>query len=291
MSTPPFLALPDAVLTRRVRTSRGEFAVLEAGADDAPLVLLVPGWTGSKEDFIAVLVPLADSGYHAVALDQRGQYETPGSGHEDDYTLPALAADLAALAEQCAGAGRKAHLVGHSFGGLVTRSAVLHRPGMAASLTLLCSGPAAIPPDRRPLLQAMADAIPTIGLQATFEAKRAYERSQGAPEVPHDIERFLERRFLAHDPVSLRAMTLHLISAQDEVDALATAGIPILVAFGTTDDGWPRDIQVDMAHRLGARLTIIAKAGHSPAAERPRDTVATLTRFWATVSLPTSQTR
>lgn len=268
-------------------TTRGKFAVLEAGPAHGPLVMLVPGWTGSKEDFIAVLAPLAKAGYHAVALDQRGQYETPGTGHEDDYTLPALAADLAALIEHSAGASQAVHLVGHSFGGLVARSTVLHHPGIAASLTLLCSGPAAIPSDRRQLLQAMADAIPALGLQTTWQAKRAYERSQGAPEVPDEIERFLEERFLANDPVSLRAMTHHLISASDDVDALAESGVPVLVAYGITDDGWPRDLQADMAHRLGAQLEVIEQAGHSPAVERPLDTVATLTKFWTTVSSTT----
>lgn len=289
VSTPPFLALPEGVHARRLTTSRGEFAVLEAGPADGPLALLVPGWTGSKEDYIAVLAPLAEAGYHAVALDQRGQYETPGTGREDDYTLPALAADLAAVAGHSADPSQDIHLVGHSFGGLVARAAVLRHPEVAASLTLLCSGPAAIPSDRQHLLRAMADAIPAIGLQATWEAKRAYERSQGAPELPHEIERFLERRFLANDPVSLRAMTKHLVSAPDEVEALAGAGVAILVTFGATDDGWPRDVQLDMADRLGARLAVIEQAGHSPAAESPRETVATLRGFWAVVTRPASR--
>jgi pimeloyl-ACP methyl ester carboxylesterase len=284
VSTPPFLALPDGVRARRVTTGRGEFAALEAGRGNRPLALLVPGWTGSKEDYIAVLAPLAEVGFHAVAYDQRGQYETSGTGEEADYTLPALAADLAELAGALVTPGGDVHLVGHSFGGLVARTAVIQNPGVAASLSLLCSGPAAIPTDRQPLLQAMADAIPASGLPATWQAKRAFEQSQGAPEVPEEIERFLERRFLANDPVSLRAMTLHLTSAPDEVDALAGAGVPVLVGFGATDDGWPRAVQREMARRLNAELVIIEQAGHSPAVERPRETVAALTGFWSAVA-------
>ena len=289
VSTPAFLSLPDGVRAHRLPTSRGEFAALEAGPGDGPLVVLVPGWTGSKEDYIAVLAPLAEAGYHALALDQRGQYETPGTGREADYTLLALAADLAAVAEHSADPSQDIHIVGHSFGGLVARSAVLGHPELAASLTLLCSGPAAIPTERRALLQAMADAIPAVGLQATWEAKRAYELSLGAPVVPPEIERFLERRFLSNDPVSLRTMTQHLISAPDEVDALADTGVPALVAFGDADDGWPTDLQTDMAHRLGARLAVIERAGHSPAVERPNETVATLTAFWAAIYRPASR--
>ena len=55
-----------------------------------PSAVFVPGWTGSKEDFVAILAPLADAGYHVVALDQKGQYETPGTARDDDYTLPAF---------------------------------------------------------------------------------------------------------------------------------------------------------------------------------------------------------
>lgn len=97
MSTPPFLDLPPGVRSSRLTTSRGEFAILDAGVTTEPPALLVPGWTGSKEDYIAVLEPLANAGYHAAALDQRGQYETPGSGPDGDYSLNAFAADLLAV--------------------------------------------------------------------------------------------------------------------------------------------------------------------------------------------------
>lgn len=289
MSTPRFLALPDGVRAERIQTYRGEFATLSAGSD-GPLVLLVPGWTGSKEDFLAVLTPLADAGCRAVAVDLRGQYETPGTGAAESYTFPELAADLVGLVGRLTGPGQAVHLVGHSFGGLVARAAVLHAPAEIDSLTLLCSGPAAIPADRRQLLQAMADAIPAVGLATTWQAKRSFERSQGAPEAPEEIERFLERRFLAGDPVGLRVFTEHLITAPDEVPALASTGVPVLVAYGVADDGWPTAEQQSMAGRLGAQLSVIAGAGHSPAVERPEETVLLLTEFWATLGRAGSRT-
>ena len=75
-------------------------------------------------------------------------------------------------------------------------------PQAVASLTLLCSGPGPQPAERHVLLQAMADAIPAIGLPATWLAKRAYERSQGAPEPPPEIERFMELRFVKNHPLA-----------------------------------------------------------------------------------------
>ncbi|MGH8777105.1 MAG: alpha/beta fold hydrolase [Jiangellaceae bacterium] len=280
MSTPPFLSLPEGVRAARIATSRGEFAVLEAGSS-GPTVLLVPGWTGSKEDFVAMLAPLAADGYHAVAYDQRGQFETPGSESEDEYALPSLGADLLAVADEVAGA--PTHVFAHSFGGMVARAAALADQDAFASLTLMCSGPGPQPADRHDLLRALAAAIPAYGLDATWQAKRAYERSQGAPEPPPEIESFMQRRFLANHPASLRAITLHLTTAEDTVDALAATGLPVLVAFGADDDGWPQEEQREMAARLGALVAVVDGAGHSPAAERPTETVAMLERFLATV--------
>jgi pimeloyl-ACP methyl ester carboxylesterase len=241
----------------------------------------VPGWTGSKEDFVALLAPLAALGYHALAVDQRGQYETPGSADERDYTLPALAEDLLALADEIATS--PLHLLGHSFGGLVTRTAAIAEPDAVASLTLLCCGPGPQPVDRHHLLRALADAIPAIGLPATWQAKRAFERSQGTPEPPSEIELFMQRRFVANHPASLRAITRHLITARDEIDALRATGVPVLVSFGAADDGWPLAEQREMAARLGAPVAVIDGAGHSPAAEQPAQTVAVLDEFWVEV--------
>ena len=279
MSTPPFLSLPEGVRAERVRTHRTRTAALVAGDSADPTVVLVPGWTGSKEDFVAVLEPLAAAGWHALAIDQRGQHETPGSDRADDYSLSALAEDLLAVAAEVGGG--PVHLVGHSLGGLVARTATVAEPRAVASVTMLCSGPGPQPAERHYLLKAMADAIPAIGLPATWQAKRAYERSQGLPEPLPEIERFMELRFLNNHPVSLREMTLHLIRAQDDLEALAATGVPVLVAFGAADDGWPTTEQRDMADRLGAPLAVIEGAGHSPAAERPEQTVAALARFWA----------
>ena len=62
-------------------TERGEFAVLEArpalGVSHRRPALLIPGYTGSKENFLPVLEPLAAAGRTVVAIDLRGQYQSP----------------------------------------------------------------------------------------------------------------------------------------------------------------------------------------------------------------------
>ena len=83
MSTPRTLDRPDPVRRVSVQTGRGAFAALEAipgsGVCERQPALLLPGYTGSKEDFLTVLQPLAAAGRRVVAVDMRGQYETPGT--------------------------------------------------------------------------------------------------------------------------------------------------------------------------------------------------------------------
>lgn len=279
MSTPRSLELAAGVRPDRIVTTRGEFAVLLADPPDSdrPAVLLVPGWTGSKEDYAAVLAPIARAGYRAVSIDQRGQFQTAGTDDEAAYTLDALGADLLALIAECGG---RAHLVGHSFGGIVARAAAIADPRAVASVTLLCSGPAALPANVRPLLDALADTIGGAGLAVAWQAKRAHDLANGSPVVTPDIEAFLERRFVTNHPVSLQAITRLLTFAPDRVAELRATGVPVQVVFGADDDGWPLEAQREMAARLDAPVHVIEDAGHSPAVEQPDKTATTLLNFW-----------
>src|SRR5690554_5696214 len=113
MSVPRSLDLPPGVYTAALETPRGTFAAhLARAVDPVGHVLLIPGWTGSKEDFTPLLPLLADAGYDATAYDQRGQYETPGRPG-DDYTLSGFAAD--AVAVRATSGHECSHLLGHSF--------------------------------------------------------------------------------------------------------------------------------------------------------------------------------
>ena len=57
----------------------GPLVALDTGGEAVRgTALLVAGYPGSKEDFAPLLAPLAEAGYRVVALDQRGQFESPG---------------------------------------------------------------------------------------------------------------------------------------------------------------------------------------------------------------------
>jgi pimeloyl-ACP methyl ester carboxylesterase len=300
VSTPTSLELPAGVRPTTIRTSRGSFAALQAvpvsGVRERESALLVPGYTGSKEDFLAVLGQLADHGRQVVAIDMRGQFETPGA---DDYSPPALAADIAAVI-QATGAR---HLLGHSYGGLVTREALLSTRAQddVGSFTLMSSGPAALTGPRADELRAMLARLDVAGAslaaaslpdssppdRATLRAGiigiwRDYLEPQAVADgVPGPIVAFLAQRMHSNDPHGLVHMARHLLSAPDRTSELARLDrIGILVIYGENDNSWSPAAQEAMARRLGARRICIPGASHSPAVEAPATTAIALTQFW-----------
>jgi len=261
VSVPRTLEVPSQVRAVTLETSRGSFAAHVARADN-PVghVLLIPGWTGSKEDFTPILPLLAAAGYDATAYDQRGQYETAGAP-DDDYTLGGYAAD--ALAVRATSGREGSHLIGHSFGGLVAQQAAVADPATWLTLGLLCTGPGALGDSPTRPLKRLASAIGKVPLLQLHQL-----REQGVKR-PAQITRFLARRFTANAPASLKAMTQLLIDAPDVVDDVLASGVPVWVGRGADDDAWPHDVQARMAERLGTRIHVIPDSAHSPAVENP----------------------
>jgi pimeloyl-ACP methyl ester carboxylesterase len=251
MSTPTSLELPDGTRRATVATTRGEFAVLDAmpaaGPCELGTVLLVPGYTGSKEDFIAILGQLAAAGRRVVAVDVRGQYQTPGPDDPDAYELRELGADIAAVFAAVDGT----HLLGHSFGGLIAREAVLGGC-QPASITLLSSGPGALAGPRASELVFTLnylDGTPTAELGGKVaEVWRNVLRPKAvAAGVAGPIVDFLGERMLASNPVALVTMAASLLKAEDKTAELAAHGLPAFVLYGedcctarTTTPGPPR---------------------------------------------------
>ncbi|GAB2839590.1 alpha/beta hydrolase [Actinoallomurus bryophytorum] len=283
MSTPQFLTLPPGVRRTDIETSRGTFAALEAlpgsGISERGPALLVPGYTGSKEDFISVLQTLAGAGRRVLALDMRGQYETPGPDDASAYTCTELGADIASVIETLSD---PVHLVGHSFGGLVTRETVITEPTLIESYTLMSSGPAAISGGREVDGRVLLSALPKVGLEHLWATRM--EPQAIAKGVPPDIVAFLRRRMFMNSAVGLMSMANELLSMADRVDQLAKvsggASLPVLVLYGENDDAWDPEDQAFMAERLGARKVVIPGAAHSPAVEAPETTASALTSFW-----------
>jgi pimeloyl-ACP methyl ester carboxylesterase len=278
--------LADHDATPRTLPGRaGPLAALDTGGDGPRgTVLLVAGFTGSKEDFAPLLAPLAGAGFRVVAIDQRGQYESPGPDDPAAYTVAELAADVVAVAHLLRGETGTPHLVGHSFGGLVGRAAVLADPAAFRSLTLLGSGPARLTGPRVALLEHLGPLLDSGGVPLVQETlEQLAMTDERAMAVPEPTRAFYARRFLGNTAAGLRGMADAMTTEPDRVAELAATGLPVLVAHGEADDAWSPATQADMARRLGARHEVIPHAIHSPAVENPSRTLEALVTFWSSL--------
>jgi len=275
VSTPPFVQIPDGVVVERWMARGSERAVMRTELDGArDWVVLVPGFTGSKEDFIAVLPLLAAAGVDAVTYDQLGQHESDGSDDPADYDLALLAGDLGEIIQRAAvlrrGAARPL-LVGHSFGGLVAQQAVASGIDVAAFVAL-CTGPGALPAHRHGGLQDLIDALPHSDMAAIWAIMREQAKAAGEKPVAPDVREFLQRRWLGNNPHQVREFA-HLLMTAPSLDsqlrARVDAGLPVTVMWGECDDAWPIDAQAAMATQWGATAIQLEGLGHSPNAERP----------------------
>jgi pimeloyl-ACP methyl ester carboxylesterase len=298
VSTLRSLHLPEQVRSTTLMTERGEFAALVAqpalGVSHREPALLIPGYTGSKENFLPVLEPLAAAGRTVVAIDIRGQYQSPPAPDRAGYSPAALAADVLTVADAVGREAGGVHVVGHSLGGLITREAVLHRSAGFTSVTLLGSGPGAIGGQRAEALRevlALLDPgngtepddrghLAALVRQAWHDQHEPQARAEGTDE---HIIAFLKERTLRTCPVHLIVLARFLLDCPDRTAELAARisdELPALVVYGENDDAWPPAEQDQMARHLGAERACIPGAAHSPAIDAPVTTATILTNFW-----------
>jgi pimeloyl-ACP methyl ester carboxylesterase len=288
VSTPPFVDLPAGAVVEQWRVRGSTRAVMHVGLQESEhWAVLVPGFTGSKEDFIAVLPLLAESGVGALAFDQLGQYQSVGSDDPADYDVDRLAADLAEVVVEGArrrGGPGEPHLIGHSFGGLVVQAAVAAGRVHPATLTLLCSGPGALPEERWAGLPGLVAALDQHDLATIWRIMREMEQAEDVVPPAPGVGAFLEERWHANHPVQLRAVATHLMREPDRTAQLApivAAGLPTTVMWGEHDDAWPLAAQEGMARRLGAIGVELPGMGHSPNAQDASALVRALLAAWA----------
>ncbi|GAA4298335.1 alpha/beta hydrolase [Streptomyces venetus] len=284
MTRQPTFAPPPGARAYHLRTTRGEFAVVDSSprteAEVKGVALMVPGFTGSKEDFGLLHEPLGARGYRVVAVDGRGQYESDGPADDETaYAQRELARDVLA---QAAALGVPVHLVGHSLGGQIARAAVLLDHSPFLSLTLVSSGPAEISVSQRQRVKLLRDALAVMSMEKVWEAIEAMGPPEevGGPARGLGDQEQLRRRWLGNKPAQLLATGRQLCTEPDRVAELAAVPLPLHVLSGAHDDTWPVAILDDMAARLSAHRTIVMGAEHSPNADQPLPTARALADFW-----------
>lgn len=248
-------------------------------------IICLPGFTGSKEDYVAILPPLSDGGFEVISYDQRGQYESKYAQTPGSFEITSLATDAIELAKSL---NKKVHIVGHSMGGLVAAHAVMRAPQYFSSITMLCSGPGAIPADRQRNISAIRNGFPKVPLEAAWKIIEAEEKSKDPNKFSDAVWAFRKERWMHNNPQALHEMAAILQDTKDFSNDLAQVlkanNIGSLVLTAEYDDIWPLSEQEQLSKTLGGKYVVLPDAGHSPARETPTQTAAALIDFYSELS-------
>src|SRR5216683_4253132 len=90
--------------------------VVESGENDAPLVVMVPGWGCSAYVFRENLVPLAHAGYHCIATELKGHGLSDKPLDPREYRLEPMRRNLTEILESL---GAPAFVCGLSMGAAI----------------------------------------------------------------------------------------------------------------------------------------------------------------------------
>ncbi len=185
----PARHLPAGVCARFVPDVNGlRMHVLEAGAADAPVVLLLHGFPELAYSWRHVLPRLADAGFRAIAPDLRGYGRTTGWDGAYDGDLASfrrlnIVRDILGLL--AALEVRTAAVVGHDFGSPMAAWCALIRPDVFSAVALMSAPfPGAPNFPRRGDPGSLADA-----LAALPRPRKHYQRYYQTPEANDNMLR------------------------------------------------------------------------------------------------------
>ena len=248
----------------------GGLARVRLGDPAAPRVLLVSGVAGSKEDFVLLFPLFAAAGYRVESYDLAGHYGSADAGPHNlsparahyDYRL--FLDDMIAILED---GGGPVHVLGYSFAGLLAELALVERPELFASLTLMAAPPAT---------GQVFRGVKHIGPISDMPPHRAaglilwgirYNLNRTPPmRISFVRERMsVTGRAVIDDVVGL------MMTMPDIADEVAGVGIPKLIAVGESDL-WPTEQHEAYARRIGARMAVYP-TGHAPCETAPHQLV------------------
>lgn len=275
--------LPPGTQRSRFSAPSGDLAVTALGDPRDPRVVLVPGATGSKEDFTLLAPLLAESGYFVQSFDMAGQFESahaapPPGGR---YTYDVFVDDLLSFLES----GPTAHVLGYSFAGIVAELALVARPDLFLSLTLLTAPPQTGQSFRgiRGIGPLSWIAPPRIGA-----ALMIWGIVTNKNKVPPGRITFVRARFEKTNRESVVDIIRLMRTIPDVRAAVSVSHVPVLVATGTRDL-WPTRLHRSNARALGARL-VVFRTGHSPCETAPHQLASAMIALFTENSSPSTGT-
>ena len=279
---------------RHIAVRSNTVAVLEAGVGGRP-ILLVHGFTGSKEDFgwtgggFDYLDRLAALGWHAVSPDLYGHGASTHFDHESEYTFAAYVQQILDVVDSLG--WDTFVLLGHSMGGMISEEfAVLHGSRLA-SLILMDTHHGAIThvdPAFIPLAKQVALESGIAGIKAVLDADTSRPSGSNysycvALDTIDGYSSFCAGKMLSSSPVMFATMFENMLQRPDRLEFLATLALPAMVLVGDYDDGFLAASARMASVMPNVMYRMIIGGGHCPQFEAPEAWWAALTEFLATI--------
>ena len=229
-----------------------------------PLVLVHGGWTDHTT--WRGIVPALSESFRVVAYDRRGHSRSqaaddgPRALHEDD---------LVAIIELL-GLG-PVHLVGSSYGALISLGVGARRPDLVRSIV-------AHEPPAGPLDAMFASFATAIRAGNAADVARRFVEEVLGKGMWERLPGGLRETMVSNAPTFLE--TLDDPRAGDvDVEALAQHRLPVLLTNGSATPAWLREIVPALADAIGADRHTYAGAGHMPHGTHPDELVAVVRAF------------
>ena len=251
-------------------------------------VVIIHGLTASVPEWRRTATGLARAGWRTLAADNPGHGESSAPEDAAAYEAANIADLLHGLAVErgCA----PAVLIGHSWGGMIAEEYAIRHPGDVAALVLVDSaggGPRAYPPRdeaTRALYRREQDIVLNQGMGALWDYHQAHGLWGSVAGAPPETQARLKARFCRTSPQGYLFGNQSLGGRRDTLADLARLTVRTLVVRGEHEDALMTQTSREIAAAIpGARLEVIAGAGHSPHIENPRAFNAALLAFMAQV--------
>jgi pimeloyl-ACP methyl ester carboxylesterase len=255
----------------------------EAGPEDAPVVILIHGFTASTLVWSEVLLPIAEKGFRVIAPDLIGFgfSEKPRDG---EYTIDAHARMITGLMNELG--IERATLVGSSYGGAIAATCALDYAERVRRLVLV----SAVSNDdikRRPLLRLAAS--PVIGellsplmLDLRWMIKRHLKSNTVSNSGWFDDKRVAAYHtpLRAADTQRAALRMLRSWSAERIGREAHLITQPVLIIWGEHDAEIPlRDGEHLHREIPASRLIVFRQCGHLPQEEYPREFTRLVAEF------------
>ena len=260
-----------------LRTEPIHVTVWNDSGPTAPRAVLVHGTMTWGTECFERQRPLADE-FALEVVDRRGFGDSPDI-ERSDWEIDA--ADVVELL------GEGAHLMGHSYGGVVAMAAAARRPQAVRSLVLI-----------EPAAYRVAEEVPAVraGLErnraalavgGAFREMSAEDYLRSGAEFGFDVPEFTPRRLRATRTAMAERPAWE---AEIPLEPLAAADFPKVVVIGAWDEANPQYREaagealmgsgVFVAEKIGARLVRVPGADHFPHRDRDELVNALLRETW-----------